>query len=65
MPSIISGSLTIAPEPPVVRTERSTWMLAGLPIAIDLAIAFGLTGSATPCGVEAHQAGARSRPPGL
>ena len=46
MPSITSSSVTIAPEPPVARTERSTWKpSAGLPIAIDLAMVFGLTGS--------------------
>ena len=33
-------------EPPVARSERSTWKpSAGLPMAIDLAIVFGLTGS--------------------
>ncbi len=46
MPAMISSSVTIAPPPPVWRTARSTWKpSAGLPIAIDLAIVFGLTGS--------------------
>ena len=43
---MISSSVTIAPLPPVERTERSTWKpSAGLPMAIDLAIVFGFTGS--------------------
>ena len=43
---MISSSVAISPQPPVCRTARSTWKpSAGLPIAIDLAIVSGFTGS--------------------
>ena len=41
-----SSSVTISPQPPVARSVSSTWNpSAGLPIAIDLAIVSGFTGS--------------------
>ncbi len=46
MASRISSSVTIAPTPPVSFTTLMTWKpSAGLPIASDLAIVFGFTGS--------------------
>jgi len=52
MASRISSSLTMAPVPPVSFTTLTTWKpSAGLPIASDFAIVFGLTGSgnSSPC----------------